>query len=97
VLRGLVETKPGEPLDMAKLGDDMRRIYGRDDFEGIGYSIGGQAGPARAHDRAARKIVGSGLPPLRPRARERLPGRQPVQLPGRVPQAPGSTGWAANG
>ena len=45
VLRGLVETKPGEPLDMAKLGDDMRRIYGRDDFEGIGYTIGGTAGP----------------------------------------------------
>ena len=45
VLRELVETKPGEPLDMAKLGDDMRRIYGRDDFEGIGYAIGGAAGP----------------------------------------------------
>jgi NTE family protein len=46
VLRALVETKPGEPLDMAKLGDDMRRIYGRQDFEGIGYTIGGgQTGP----------------------------------------------------
>lgn len=46
VLRELVETKPGEPLDMAKLGDDMRRVYGRDDFEGIGYTIGGgQTGP----------------------------------------------------
>jgi len=45
VLRGLVETKPGDPLDDAKIGLDLRRIYGRDDFEGIGYTIGGTAGP----------------------------------------------------
>ncbi len=45
VLRALVETKPGEPLSEAKIGDDLRRIYGRDDFEGIGYKIGGNAGP----------------------------------------------------
>ena len=45
VLRGLVETKPGDPLDDAKIGLDLRRIYGRDDFEGIGYTIGGTTGP----------------------------------------------------
>ncbi len=45
VLRGLVETKPGEPLSEAKIGDDLRRIYGRDDFESIGYQIGGGTGP----------------------------------------------------
>jgi NTE family protein len=45
VLRALVETKPGEPLNEAKIGDDLRRIYGRDDFEGIGYTIGGATGP----------------------------------------------------
>jgi NTE family protein len=45
VLRGLVATKPGEPLSEAKIGLDLRRIYGRDDFEGIGYTIGSNAGP----------------------------------------------------
>ncbi len=45
VLRGLVETKIGDSLDDAKIGMDLRRIYGRDDFEGIGYTIGGTAGP----------------------------------------------------
>ena len=45
VLRELVDTKPGDPLDDAKIGLDLRRIYGRDDFEGIGYTIGGTAGP----------------------------------------------------
>jgi len=48
VLRGLVETKPGDPLNEAKLGDDLRRIYGRDDFEGIGYTIGGGTTGPRA-------------------------------------------------
>ena len=48
VLRGLVETKPGEPLDDAKIGLDLRRIYGRQDFEGIGYTIGGGATGPRA-------------------------------------------------
>ena len=53
VLRALVETKPGEPLNDAKLGDDLRRIYGRDDFEGIGYTIGGGR-PARARSSSSR-------------------------------------------
>jgi NTE family protein len=46
VLLGLVETKPGEPLNEEKIGADLRRIYGRGDTESIGYSIvGGDAGP----------------------------------------------------
>jgi len=45
VLRALVETKPGEQLSEEKLGHDLRRVYGRDDFESIGYRIGGDAGP----------------------------------------------------
>src|SRR5690606_11732932 len=39
VLRSLVETQPGEPLSEAKIGDDLRRIYGRGDFEGLSYRI----------------------------------------------------------
>ena len=45
VLRALVETKPGEQLSEEKLGHDLRRVYGRGDFESIGYRIGGDAGP----------------------------------------------------
>ncbi len=45
VLRALVETKPGEQLSEEKLGHDLRRIYGRDDFESIGYRVGGDTGP----------------------------------------------------
>jgi NTE family protein len=46
VLRGLVETKPGEPIDLEKLGADLRRIYGRGDFESIDYRVvGSQGGP----------------------------------------------------
>ena len=48
VLRGLVETKPGEPLDLEKLGADMRRIYGRGDFESIDYHVVGAQGGPRA-------------------------------------------------
>jgi NTE family protein len=48
VLRGLVETKPGEPLDQEKIGADMRRIYGRGDFEGIDSQVIGSAGGPRA-------------------------------------------------
>jgi NTE family protein len=45
VLRALVETKPGEQLSEEKLGNDLRRVFGRDDFETIGYRIGGDTGP----------------------------------------------------
>ncbi|MEO8304060.1 MAG: patatin-like phospholipase family protein [Betaproteobacteria bacterium] len=45
VLRGLVETKPGEPLSEQRIGADLRRIYGRGDFEGVDYHIVGENGP----------------------------------------------------
>ena len=46
VLRGLVETKPGERLSEEKVGADLRRIYGTRDFEGVDYRvIGAQGGP----------------------------------------------------
>ena len=45
LLRSLVESKPGEPLSEEKIGTDLRRIYGRGDFESIGYHITGDAGP----------------------------------------------------
>ena len=31
VLRSLVQSRPGEPLDAEKIGADLRRIYGRGD------------------------------------------------------------------
>lgn len=49
VLRALVESKPGEPLSEAKIGSDLRRIYGRGDFESISYHLSG--------DTAARAMV----------------------------------------
>ena len=39
VLRSLVESKPGEPLTEEKVSADLRRIYGRGDFENIDYRI----------------------------------------------------------
>jgi len=39
VLRSLVQSKPGEPLSEEKISQDMRRIYGRGDFESIDYRI----------------------------------------------------------
>jgi len=86
VLRALVETKPGEPLDDEKLGADLRRIYGRGDFEGIDASVVGSAGGPRVGDHAAREGVGARLSAIRPRAGERLPWRQRVQPAGSVPQ-----------
>ena len=48
VLRALVETKPGEPLDQEKIGADLRRIYGRGDFESVDARVVGSAGGPRA-------------------------------------------------
>jgi NTE family protein len=45
VLRGLVRTRPGEPLEQEKIGADLRRIYGRGDFEGVDYHITNEGGP----------------------------------------------------
>ena len=39
VLSALIETKPGEPLSEEKISADLRRIYGRGDFESIGYHL----------------------------------------------------------
>ncbi len=48
VLRGLVQTQPGEPLDEEKIGADLRRIYGRGDFESVDVQVTGSAGGPRA-------------------------------------------------
>ena len=45
VVSAMVHSKPGEPLSEEKVGADLRRIYGRGDFEGIGYHITGEGGP----------------------------------------------------
>ena len=45
VVRALIESKPGEPLSEDKVSADLRRIYGRGDFEGISYHITGEGGP----------------------------------------------------
>ena len=39
VLRSLLESKPGEPLSEEKVSADLRRIYGRGDFESVDYHI----------------------------------------------------------
>jgi NTE family protein len=39
VLRSQVQTKPGEPLSEERIAADLRRIYGRGDFESIDYRI----------------------------------------------------------
>jgi NTE family protein len=39
VLAALVTSKPGDELDEQKLNADLRRIYGRGDFEAVTYSI----------------------------------------------------------
>ena len=39
VLRALLESKPGDPLTEEKISADLRRIYGRGDFESVDYYI----------------------------------------------------------
>jgi NTE family protein len=46
VLAALVQSKPGEELTEEKVGADLRRIYGRGDFEAVDYSIAPGPSPA---------------------------------------------------
>ncbi len=39
VLRSMLETQVGRPLDPAVLDDDLLRLYGRGDFDHVGYSL----------------------------------------------------------
>ena len=87
VVRELVESKPGEPLSEEKIGADLRRIFGTRDYESIDYRIvGGDLGPRAMVIAAEGEGVGVRLPALRPRPRQRFPGRQPVQCPRPVPE-----------
>jgi NTE family protein len=44
VLRPLVQSQAGEPLAEEKIAADLRRIYGRGDFESVGYRIAEENG-----------------------------------------------------
>jgi NTE family protein len=46
VLAALVQSKPGEELSEEKVGADLRRIYGRGDFEAVDYRIAPGPRPA---------------------------------------------------
>ena len=87
-LRALIESKPGEPLSEEKIGADLRRIYGARRLtraSTIGSSAA-ETGPRAMVIEPTREVVGAGLPALRPRPRQRLPGRQRIQRAGPVPQ-----------
>jgi NTE family protein len=46
VVQQLLDSKPGEPLTEAKVGADLRRVYGTRDYESITYRVvGGETGP----------------------------------------------------
>jgi NTE family protein len=44
VLRSLLKSRPGEPLTEEQVGADLRRIYGRGDFESVDYHIQQESG-----------------------------------------------------
>ena len=44
VLRSLMQSRPGEPLTEEVVGADLRRIYGRGDFESVDYHIREESG-----------------------------------------------------
>ena len=44
VLQPLVQSQPGEPLNEEKIAADLRRIYGRGDYESVGYRIAEEGG-----------------------------------------------------
>jgi NTE family protein len=44
VLRSLVRSRPGEPLSEEGIAADLRRIYGRGDFESVDYSFEQETG-----------------------------------------------------
>jgi NTE family protein len=55
VLRPLMRSKPGEPFTEEKLSADLRRIYGRGDFESVSYRIqqepGGRVAVIEPHEK----------------------------------------------
>jgi NTE family protein len=59
VLEALVESKPGEELTEDKVAADLRRIYGRGDFEAVDYSVQPGPNPALVFN-VREKSVGPG-------------------------------------
>lgn len=44
VLQGLLNAAPGQPLDMVQLNADLRRVYGRGDFDAVDFRLDNAAG-----------------------------------------------------
>ena len=77
--------RAGEPLDIATLDLDMRRIYGRGDFEHVGYRLIDEPDHRILAVQAVEKAWGPDLRALRPVAVQRLPRRQRLQPAGQLP------------
>ena len=44
VLRGLMETRTGEPLDLERLASDLARVHGTDAFDSVHFDLAGPGG-----------------------------------------------------
>ena len=58
VLAALLESKPGEELTEAQVAADLRRIYGRGDFEAVDYRIEQGPGSRAMVIRVVEKTIG---------------------------------------
>ncbi len=96
VLRGLVRSKPGEPLTEEKVGADLRRIYGRGDFESVGYHILGDGGPRAMVITPREKSWGPDFLRFGLGLESDFQGDNAFNCSSST-AGPGSTGWAASG
>ena len=60
VLTGLLDTKPGKPVDLDVLDSDIRRLYGTGDFEAINYRFVEEPGKRVLAIEAVEKSWGPG-------------------------------------
>jgi len=58
VLRQLIQSRPGEPIDQDKLDADIRRIYSRGDFEHVNYEVINEGGKRTVEIHATEKSWG---------------------------------------
>ncbi|HWS74450.1 MAG TPA: patatin-like phospholipase family protein [Quisquiliibacterium sp.] len=60
VLRSLVNSRPGEPLTEEGIASDLRRVYGRGDFERVDYRIAAEEGRRTLTIGVQEKATGPG-------------------------------------
>ena len=97
VIKTELSVQPGDAFTSQALDSDLKRLFGRGDFDQVDYSLVDEDGKRAVRHQRDGEILGTQLHQVRARPVHGLPGRPALQSAGELPQDLAQPASARNG